>query len=156
MQSLSLLFLSLWHRCVKKTRQSRVNNIFHIQQFSDFSLYDARVQYATSGSYTFNCDTFFNNIKEDFSEVERRMDELGGPMTFNHYPMGWAHAMDSPFQWTKQVASHYGGTRNPVVVHWPEGIKSKGEIRSQWRPESGPPGRDGAMVSAPPPWQPHK
>ena len=56
--------------------------------------------------------TFFNNLKEPFEEVLRRMDELGGPMTFNHYPIGWAHAMDTPFQWTKQIASHFGGTRN--------------------------------------------
>ena len=49
--------------------------------------------------------TFFNKLKETFDEVLRRMDELGGPMTFNHYPIGWAHAMDTPFQWTKQVAS---------------------------------------------------
>ena len=51
--------------------------------------------------------TFFNNIPEDFNEVLRRMDALGGPMTFNHYPIGWAHAMDTPFQWTKQIASHF-------------------------------------------------
>ncbi len=63
--------------------------------------------------------TFFNGIPEDFDEVLRRMDELGGPMTFNHYPIGWAHAMDTPFQWTKQVASHFGGTRNGLVMAWP-------------------------------------
>ena len=54
------------------------------------------------------------------------MDELGGPMTFNHYPIGWAHAMDTPFQWTKQIASHFGGTRNGLVISWPERIKDKG------------------------------
>jgi arylsulfatase len=48
--------------------------------------------------------TVFNAIPEDFKEVKRRMDELGGPNTFNHYPVGWAHAMDTPFQWTKQIA----------------------------------------------------
>ena len=47
-------------------------------------------------------------------------------------PVGWAWAMDAPFKWTKQVASHFGGTRNPMVVHWPNGIKAKGEIRSQF------------------------
>lgn len=76
--------------------------------------------------------TFFNNIPEDFSELLRRMDELGGPTTFNHYPVGWAHAMDTPFQWTKQVASHLGGTRNALAISWPKGIKAKGEIRSQF------------------------
>jgi arylsulfatase len=76
--------------------------------------------------------TFFNNIPEDFAEVLRRMDELGGPNTFNHYPIGWAHAMDTPFQWTKQVASHFGGTRNGMVISWPAKIKDKGGIRTQF------------------------
>ncbi len=76
--------------------------------------------------------TFFNVIPEDFKEVLRRMDELGGPMTFNHYPVGWAHAMDTPFQWTKQIASHYGGTRNGLVISWPARIKTKGGIRTQF------------------------
>jgi len=74
----------------------------------------------------------FNAIPEDFKEVLRRMDELGGPTTFNHYPIGWAHAMDTPFQWTKQVASHFGGTRNGLVISWPARIKDKGGIRTQF------------------------
>ena len=53
-------------------------------------------------------------------------------MTYNHYPVGWAHAMDSPMQWTKQVASHFGGTRNGMVISWPARIKDKGGIRSQF------------------------
>jgi arylsulfatase len=60
------------------------------------------------------------------------MDQLGGPNTYNHYPVGWAHAMDSPMQWTKQVASHFGGTRNGMVISWPARIKDKGGIRSQF------------------------
>ncbi len=76
--------------------------------------------------------TFFNAIAEDFDEVLRRMDELGGPNTFNHYPIGWAHAMDTPFQWTKQVASHFGGTRNALAVSWPKRIKARGELRTQF------------------------
>jgi arylsulfatase len=60
------------------------------------------------------------------------MDQLGGPMTYNHYPVGWAHAMDSPMQWTKQVASHFGGTGNGLVISWPARIKDKGGIRSQF------------------------
>lgn len=62
----------------------------------------------------------------------KKIDEIGGPESEPHVPVGWAWAMDAPFQWTKQVSSHYGGTRNPLVVHWPNGIKSKGEIRTQW------------------------
>lgn len=61
-----------------------------------------------------------------------RLDEIGGPSSEPHVPVGWAWAMDAPFQWTKQVASHFGGTRNPMVVHWPNGIQSKGEIRTQF------------------------
>ncbi|MFO0902553.1 MAG: arylsulfatase [Pirellulales bacterium] len=62
----------------------------------------------------------------------KRLDEIGGPHSEPHVPVGWAWAMNAPFQWTKQVASHFGGTRNPLVVHWPKGIKSKGEVRSQF------------------------
>ena len=61
-----------------------------------------------------------------------RLDKLGGPESYNHYAVGWAHAMNTPYQWTKQVASHFGGTRNGTIVHWPKGIKGKGEIRSQF------------------------
>ena len=61
-----------------------------------------------------------------------RLDEFGGPDSYNHYSVGWAHAMDTPYQWTKQVASHFGGTRNGTIVHWPGGISAKGEIRSQF------------------------
>jgi arylsulfatase A-like enzyme len=61
-----------------------------------------------------------------------RLDKLGGPESYNHYAVGWAHAMNTPYQWTKQVASHWGGTRNGTIVHWPKGIRGKGEIRSQF------------------------
>ena len=61
-----------------------------------------------------------------------RIDKLGGPESYNHYAVGWAHAMNTPYQWTKQVASHWGGTRNGTIVHWPNGIKGKGELRSQF------------------------
>ena len=61
-----------------------------------------------------------------------RLEKLGGPESYNHYAVGWAHAMNTPYQWTKQVASHWGGTRNGTIVHWPNGIKAKGEMRSQF------------------------
>jgi arylsulfatase A-like enzyme len=61
-----------------------------------------------------------------------RLDDFGGPDSYNHYSVGWAHAMCAPYQWTKQVASHWGGTRNGTIVHWPGGIKARGEIRSQF------------------------
>ncbi len=73
-----------------------------------------------------------NMFPQDYKEVIKHKDDLGTWKTHNHYPVGWAHAMDTPFQWTKQVASHYGGTRNAMVISWPARIKDKGGIRSQW------------------------
>ncbi|MDF2750596.1 MAG: arylsulfatase, partial [Gaiellaceae bacterium] len=61
-----------------------------------------------------------------------RLDDFGGPDSYNHYAVGWAHAMCAPYQWTKQVASHWGGTRNGTIVHWPKQITARGEIRSQF------------------------
>jgi arylsulfatase A-like enzyme len=61
-----------------------------------------------------------------------KIDLFGTPAAYNHYAVGWAHAMDTPYQWTKQVASHWGGTRNGTIVHWPGGIKAKGEVRTQF------------------------
>jgi arylsulfatase len=60
------------------------------------------------------------------------IDEWGGPSTFPHYAIGWAWAGDTPFQWTKQIASHYGGTTNGVVIHWPSRIKAHGDVRAQF------------------------
>jgi arylsulfatase len=62
----------------------------------------------------------------------QHIDDLGSNRANNHYAVGWAHAMDTPYQWTKQVASHFGGTRNGAIVHWPNGFKAKGETRSQF------------------------
>lgn len=61
-----------------------------------------------------------------------KMDEFGSPSSYNHYAVGWAWAMDTPFQWTKQVASHWGGTRNGTIVHWPKGITERGGLRTQF------------------------
>jgi arylsulfatase len=60
------------------------------------------------------------------------IDEFGTPASYNHYAVGWALAMNTPYQWTKQVASHFGGTRTGTIVHWPKGFKAKGEVRSQF------------------------
>jgi len=76
--------------------------------------------------------TAANGVKEDLPYLLSMMDKLGGPLTYNHYPVGWAHAMDAPMQWTKQVASHFGGTRNGMVISWPERIKDVGGLRSQF------------------------
>ncbi|MBO9519172.1 MAG: arylsulfatase [Porphyrobacter sp.] len=64
--------------------------------------------------------------------LTERLDKLGGPESYNHYAVGWAHAMCTPYQWTKQVASHWGGTRNGTIVHWPKGIAEKGGTRDQF------------------------
>src|SRR5450432_4061987 len=83
---------------------------------------------------TFNEFFIFNGASEfeSAASMEARIDEFGTPTSYNHYAVGWAHAMDTPYQWTKQVASHFGGTRNGTIVHWPNGIAAKGEIRSQF------------------------
>lgn len=82
----------------------------------------------------FNEMSYFNGLQamETPEYLTERLDQLGGPESYNHYAVGWALAMNTPFQWTKQVASHWGGTRNGTVVHWPNGIKAKNEIRSQF------------------------
>ncbi len=80
----------------------------------------------------FNEATYFNGVPESVQDVLKHIDELGGPNSYGHYAAGWAVAGDTPFAWTKQVAGSYGGTRNGLVVHWPQGIKAKNEVRSQW------------------------
>ncbi|MGH8823892.1 MAG: arylsulfatase [Jiangellaceae bacterium] len=83
---------------------------------------------------TFNEMINFNGAAalETPSFMAARLDQFGGPDSYNHYAVGWAHAMNAPLQWTKQVASHWGGTRNGTIVHWPDGVGAKGEIRSQF------------------------
>ena len=73
-----------------------------------------------------------NGIPEDYKQVLAHKNDLGTWKTHNHYPIGWAHAMDTPFQYAKMFASHYGGTRNGMVISWPARIKDRGGIRSQW------------------------
>jgi arylsulfatase len=75
---------------------------------------------------------FFNGFSEKWQDNIKVIDELGGPKHFNHFPSAWAHAMNTPFQWTKQVASHFGGTRNPMIISWPERIKDRGGLRNQF------------------------
>ncbi|MEE8308171.1 MAG: arylsulfatase, partial [Gammaproteobacteria bacterium] len=81
---------------------------------------------------TFNELVVLNGLPDSIEDQLPHMDEWGGPASYPHFQAGWAVATNTPFQWTKQVASHYGGTRNPLVVHWPDGINAKGDIRSQW------------------------
>jgi arylsulfatase A-like enzyme len=83
---------------------------------------------------TFNELLVLNGVSalETTEFMVSRIEEFGTPSAFNHYAVGWAHAMDTPYQWTKQVASHWGGTRNGTIVHWPKGIRATGEVRSQF------------------------
>ena len=82
---------------------------------------------------SFNELLALNGIISDVSSQLSHIDEWGGPNTFPHFSVGWAHATNAPFQWTKQIASHFGGTRNGMVVHWPERIPGmRGEVRSQF------------------------
>src|SRR3954466_6272017 len=74
----------------------------------------------------------FNGVFPPIESALKVIDELGGPKHFNHFPAGWAWAMDTPFQWTKQVASHFGGIRNPMIISWPARITDKGGLRSQF------------------------
>jgi arylsulfatase len=89
---------------------------------------------SAEGSMTglFNEVSFFNGVPEQLADVLRYMDRWGDPTTYPHYAVGWAIAGNTPFAWAKQVASNYGGTRNGMVIHWPKGIKAKGELRTQW------------------------
>jgi arylsulfatase len=71
----------------------------------------------------------FNSLTTPIEEILENIDKLGGPESEPHYPTGWAWAGNTPFQWVKQVASHLGGTRNPMVVSWPAKIKPDGKVR---------------------------
>ncbi|MGD6935190.1 MAG: arylsulfatase [Candidatus Bathyarchaeia archaeon] len=83
---------------------------------------------------TFNEMTNFNGASalETTEYLTENLEQFGGPKSYNHYAVGWAHAMNCPYQWTKQVASHFGGTRTGMIIHWPKGIKAKGEMRNQF------------------------
>jgi arylsulfatase A-like enzyme len=74
----------------------------------------------------------FNGIFDTAESSRRLIDQLGGPLAYNNYPVGWAYAGSTPFKWTKQIASHFGGTRNPLVISWPKHIKERGGLRTQF------------------------
>jgi arylsulfatase A-like enzyme len=80
----------------------------------------------------FNEFTFFNGVQETIQEMLTHYDEWGGPSTYPHMAAGWAVAGDTPFMWTKQIPSNYGGTRNGMIVSWPKRIKAVNQIRTQW------------------------
>ena len=83
---------------------------------------------------TFNELLVLNGVSglETTEFMAARIDKFGTPEAYNHYAVGWAHAMDTPYQWTKQVASHWGGTRNGTIVRWANGFTARGELRHQF------------------------
>jgi arylsulfatase len=80
----------------------------------------------------YNEMTYFNAVSETVADMNKHYSDWGGPSTYPHYAAGWAVAMDTPFSWTKQVASDFGGTRNGMVISWPNVIKANGEVRTQF------------------------
>ena len=92
----------------------------------------ASAEGSLNGSFNEMCMLNGMAAVESVEFLKSKIDDFGGPHAYNHYAVGWAHALDTPYQWTKQVASHWGGTRNGTIVHWPNGIKAKSEIRSQF------------------------
>ncbi|EAR20539.1 arylsulfatase [Nitrococcus mobilis] len=76
--------------------------------------------------------TYFNGVQEKVSDMLKHLDQWGGPETYPHMAAGWAVAFDTPYQWTKQMGSDYGGTKVDLAIQWPKGIKAKGELRTQF------------------------
>ena len=115
-----------------------------LDALEDLGILDDTLIYYIIGDNGASAEGTLNGTFNEMTHAQRRphietpeflmskIDEFGGPEAYNHYAVGWAHAMDTPYQWTKQVASHWGGTRNGTIVHWPNGIKAKGELRSQF------------------------
>lgn len=81
---------------------------------------------------TSNEMTYFNGVQESVADQLRNLDRWGGPETYPHFAVGWAVAGNTPFAWMKQVGGDFGGSTNGMVVHWPKGIKAKGEVRTQF------------------------
>jgi len=80
----------------------------------------------------FNEYTYFNSVSEKVEDMLKVLDKWGGPETYPHMAAGWAVALDTPYQWTKQVCSDHGGTKVGMAIHWPKGIKAKGQLRTQF------------------------
>jgi len=115
-----------------------------IEALKDLEVLDDTLIYYILGDNGASAEGTLNGVFNEYSSLNgmdsietpelllAKIDDFGGPKAYNHYAVGWAHAMCTPYQWTKQVASHWGGTRNGTIVHWPKGIKAKGEFRSQF------------------------
>jgi arylsulfatase A-like enzyme len=82
---------------------------------------------------TLNEIAAYSSVPMTWKTMLPAINDLGSKKYDNHFPVGWALAMNTPFQWTKQVASHFGGTRNPMIISWPARIKDKGGLRPQFQ-----------------------
>jgi arylsulfatase len=76
--------------------------------------------------------TYFNGVKEEVEDMLKYLDKWGGPETYPHMSAGWAVALDTPYQWVKQISSDFGGTKVGMAVHWPERIRTEGQLRAQF------------------------
>jgi arylsulfatase A-like enzyme len=115
-----------------------------IDAIKDLGVYDDTLVYIIIGDNgasaegtlqgSFNEMAYFNGMGalETPEFLASKIDEFGSPSSYNHYAVGWAWAMDSPYQWTKQVASHWGGTRTGTIVRYPRLIEDRGGIRHQF------------------------
>ncbi|MFN8519855.1 MAG: arylsulfatase [Chloroflexota bacterium] len=115
-----------------------------VDAIKDLGVYDDTLVYVIVGDNgasaegtlqgAFNEMANFNGMGglETAEFMQSKMDEFGSPSSYNHYAVGWAWAMDTPYQWTKQVASHWGGTRNGTIVRYPELIADRGGVRHQF------------------------
>jgi arylsulfatase A-like enzyme len=115
-----------------------------IKSFEDLGVLDDTLIYLIVGDNGASAEGTINGVFnemaclngmmgiETIEFLRSKIDDFGTPRAYNHYAVGWAHALCTPYQWTKQVASHWGGTRNGTIVHWPNGFKAKGETRHQF------------------------
>jgi arylsulfatase A-like enzyme len=114
-----------------------------IEALADLGVLDDTLVYYISGDNGASAEGTLQGTLNEVANAEapgletpeyllENIDKLGGPDAFNHYAVGWAHARCTPYQWTKQIASHWGGTRNATIVSWPGGIGAKGELRHQF------------------------
>ena len=113
-----------------------VNGIESIGELDNtliFFVYGDNGTSAEGGRYgMFSEMTYFNGVQEKVDDMLKVMDKWGGPETYPHMASGWAVMFDTPYKWTKQMGSDFGGTKVGMTVHWPKGIKSKGGLRKQF------------------------
>ena len=108
-----------------------LEEVYNLQNTLIFVCSDNGASAEGTLSGLFNEMTMANLIPESVEQNLKKIEEFGGPTSYNHYPVGWAMAGDTPFKYYKQY-THYGGTKDPLIIHWPKGIRDKGMIRKQF------------------------